>query len=192
MLVHLSRKSWHAKYYKWVKGYYPTYKFKSLCPYFWTLVFFILCFPLILLWKVITSVLILTVAEPIGNYIDTRLKKKYNKPYKEPSKFRKWWDRNEDVIGKWIGRIWIGFLIGLILFIIGLGIYSLFVEKGAKMGLIYIFAFIGLCTFSAVVGYGIVTFSDSEFWRIMKGMGYSVKNKACPMIKWDEPIKNEV
>lgn len=185
MLVHLTKSSWHAKYYKWVKGFYPTYEFKSLCPYFWTLVFYILCSPLILLWKVITSV-------PIGNYIDTRLKKKYNKPYKEPSKVSKWWDRNADVIVTWVGKIWIGIWIGILLLLIGFGIYRLFVEKGTKMTLIYIFAFIGACTISLLLGYAITTFSDSDAWRIIKGMGYSVKNKVCPMIKWDEPIKNEI
>ena len=51
MLVSLSRHSWHSKYYNFVKGYYPTYEFKSLCPYFWTIVSFILLLPVILIWK---------------------------------------------------------------------------------------------------------------------------------------------
>ena len=51
MLVNLSRSSWHSKYYNFVKGYYPTYEFKSLCPYFWTIVTLILLLPVILIWK---------------------------------------------------------------------------------------------------------------------------------------------
>jgi hypothetical protein len=186
MLVNLSRTSWHSKYYNFVKGYYPTYEFKSLCPYFWTIVSFILLLPVILLWKGLKSLLKLTV-KPIQKAIIHGVGKAVSEPYvkKEPSKFSKWFKRNEITIGKWVGRIYFGFLAIAALVILVAATIQLFKDKGAWMGLVYIFAWIGVLATSVFTIFGIVHFFETDTWDMIKGMGYSIKNKVCPMIKWD-------
>ena len=183
MLVNLSRNSWHSKYYNFVKGNYPTYDFKSLCPYFWTIVSYLLLSPVIVFWKIFKA---LTV-KPIQKAIYRGVEKSLSEPYKrkEPSKFWKWYEKNDDNIGKWFGRIYFGFL-GLIVVVVIIGaIIQLFNDKGACMGIIYIFAWIGALVTSVFVIWGIISFFETDAWRAVKGMSYSVKNKVCHMIKWD-------
>lgn len=184
MLVNLNRHSWHSEYYNFVKGHYPTYEFKSLCPYFWTIVSFILLSPVILTWKLIKH---LTV-KPIQKAIIYGVGKAVSEPYekKEPSKVRQWFTKNDKKIGEWFGRIYFGSL-GIILIIVIIGsIIELFKQKGAWLGFIYIFAFIGLIVTTVFVLWGIISFFETDLWRMIKGMGYSVKNKVCPMIVWDK------
>ena len=69
------------------------------------------------------------------------------------------------------------------------GIIELFKQKGAWLGFVYIFAWIGVTVTCILIIWLIVEFFSSDTWEMFKGMGYSVKNKVCPMIKWDE--KNE-
>jgi hypothetical protein len=193
MQVSLSRHSWHARYYKWVKGYYPTYEFKSLCPYFWAIVSFILLLPVFLLWKGFKLLLNSTV-EPIHKGIVSVVGKSVSEPYKknEPGKFRQWYDRNDKKIGEWFGRIYFGFM-GLILLIILVGsIIKLFQEKGAWLGFIYIFAFIGAFTTIVFVIWGLISLFETDTWRMIKGMAYSTKNKVCPMIQWDKNESSEL
>jgi hypothetical protein len=189
MQVSLSRHSWHAQYYKWVKGYYPTYEFKSLCPYFWTLVSFIFLLPVFLLWKGM-KLLLKTTVNPIQKGIVSVVGKAVSEPYekKEPSKVRQWFTKNDKKIGKWFGRIYFG-LLGLMFLIVLIGsIIELFQKQGAWLGFIYIFAFIGAFTTSIFVIWGLISFFETDVWNIIKGMVYSTKNKVCPMIQWD---KNE-
>lgn len=183
MLVNLNKNSWHSKYYNFVKGYYPTYEFKSLCPYFWTIVSFILLSPVIVLWKVFKY---LTV-KPIQKAIIYGVGKAVSEPYKkkEPSKFFNWWTKNEELIGKWFGKIYFGSLGLIVVAVLIKAIIELFVSKGTWLGFVYIFAFIGGITVSVFIIWGIISFFETDTWRAVKGMGYSVKNKVCPMIKWD-------
>lgn len=186
MLVNLSRNSWHSKYYKFVKGYYPTYEFKSLCPYFWTIVGFILLLPVILLWKGIKSLSRLTI-KPIQKAIVYGVGKAVSEPYenKEPNKLSKWFIRNERTINKWFGRIYFGFLVLILLIMIVAGIIQLFKDRGAWMAFVYIFSFIGVLGTLTFSVFGLVQFFETDTWNMIKGMGYSIKNKVCPMIKWD-------
>lgn len=186
MLVNLSRTSWHSKYYNFVKGYYPTYEFKSLCPYFWTIVSFILLLPVILLWKGLKSLLKLTV-KPIQKAIVYGVGKAVSEPYEKrnPSKLSKWYKRNEKNINTWFGRIYFGILALMLLVCLVGGIIQLFKEKGAWQGIIIIFAWIGVITTCVFTIWGLISFFETDTWRMVKGMGYSVKNKVCPMIKWD-------
>ena len=181
MEISLSRDAWHAKYYNFVKGDYPTNKFKSLCPYFWTMVTLILLSPVIVSWKVFSR---LTVT-PIGKAIDYSITKSLSKPYKEPTKISKWYDRNGEKIGEWFGKIYLT-TIGLIsLIILIVGIVTLFKENGVWLGFVYILAFIGglVSLFSLI--WMVISFSDTDSWKMIKGMMYSTKNKVCPMITWE-------
>jgi low affinity Fe/Cu permease len=190
MLVNLSRNSWHSKYYNFVKGYYPNYEFESLCPYFWTIVSLILLLPVILIWKGLKSLLKLSI-KPIQKAIVYGVGKAVSEPYvkREPSNFSKWFKRNDNVINKWFGRIYFGSLMLMLLVVVVGGIIELFKQKGAWLGFVYIFACIGVTATCFLIIWLIVEFFSSDTWEMVKGMGYSVKNKVCPMIKWDE--KNE-
>lgn len=189
MLVKLSRNSWHSRYYKWVKGYYPTDEFKSVCPYFWTIVSFLGLFPLIALWKGFNFIFKILIEKPLEGAIERSFERKLNQKKKESSKFSKWFDKNGDTLGKWVGYIWFGFM-GLILLF---WIVIQFIESTKKFGiwvtLVYVLAIIGGLTVSILIGAGINSFRESDTWSMIKGMLYSIKNKACPMIKWDVPTK---
>ena len=43
--------SWHAKYYHWITGNNANEVFKTMCPYFWTMIFFIILSPFVILTK---------------------------------------------------------------------------------------------------------------------------------------------
>lgn len=189
MEISLSRNSWHAKYYNFVKGYYPTYEFKSLCPYFWTILTLILLSPVIVLWKVINRLVI----KPIGGTINHTIHKALSqpsKPRKEPSKFSKWYDRNDKKIGIWFARIYFGLMIFLLIFGLTVGIINLLHAKGTWLGIIYIFAGIGGLTTSVFLIWMIISFFETDIWKMIKGMMYSTKNKVCPMITWKTDENN--
>jgi hypothetical protein len=184
MEISLSRNAWHAKYYNFVKGYYPTYDFKSLCPYFWTMVTLILLSPVIVLWKVFNRLTVKPV-DKVMSYLTNEAFNQPSKPRKEPSKISKWYDRNGEKIGEWFGKIYLitmG-LISLIIFIFG--IVTLFQENGAWLGFVYIFAFIGAFVSLVLLIWMVISFTDTDSWKMIKGMVYSTKNKVCPMITWE-------
>lgn len=188
MIVKLNSRSWHGMYYNWVKGHYPTYDFKSICPYFWTIVSLIVCFPLILIWKIFKFTLRKVVLNPMERAIEKSFDKALREPSsprKVPSKASKWWDKNSSTIGKWVERIWIGILIAMVLFVIVMSIIDLFKHKGTWMAFVYIFAFIGVIVTVLLAGFGVGEFIQSDTWSMIKGMLYSAKNKVCPMISWN-------
>ena len=118
MEISLSRHSWHAKYYNFVKGHYPTYEFKSLCPYFWTILTLLLLSPVIVLWKVFNKLVI----KPVGSAINYTIHKALSqpsKPRKELSKFSKWYDRRREKIGEWFGKVYL-ITMGLIALILSI------------------------------------------------------------------------
>ena len=181
MEISLSRSSWHAKYHNFVKGYYPTYEFKSLCPYFWTIVLFILLSPVIVLWKVFSR---LTV-KPFGKVInywesESGVFNQPSKHSKEPSKFSKWCGRYDKNFGTWLLRIYFGLMVSLLIF----AIITFFEEMGFWLGITYIFAGIGGLTTLLLSVWGLLSFFENDSWKMIKGMAYSIKNKVCPMITW--------
>jgi len=180
MLVNLSRSSWHSKYYNFVKGYYPTYEFKSLCPYFWTIVTLILLLPVILIWKGFKTF----VVTPTKKIVKVVKKEPKYKPYKEPTKFVKWYQRNDSKITKGFQYLYFGLMGGLLVLMLSVGVYNLFSTEGFLMGVIYIFAGIGVLTTTVLTVWGIISFFETDTWTMIKGMSYSIKNKVCPMITW--------
>lgn len=50
-LYRFSNTSWHVKLFTWIYGKNPTSTFNTMCPYFWSMVFTLLFFPLILVIK---------------------------------------------------------------------------------------------------------------------------------------------
>ena len=181
MLVNLSRSSWHSKYYNFVKGYYPTYEFKSLCPYFWTIVTLILLLPVILIWKGFKT-FVVTPTKKIAKVV--KKEPKY-KPYKEPTKFVKWCQKNDSKITIGFQYLYFGLMGGLLVLMLSVGVYNLFSTEGFLMGVIYIFAGIGALTTTVLTVWGIISFFETDTWTMIKGMSYSIKNKVCPMITWE-------
>jgi hypothetical protein len=181
MLVNLSRSSWHSKYYNFVKGYYPTYEFKSLCPYFWTIVTLILLLPVILIWKGFKTF----VVTPTKKIVKVVKKEPKYKPYKEPTKFVKWCQKNDSKITKGFQYLYFGLMGGLLVLMLSVGVYNLFSTEGFLMGVIYIFAGIGVLTTTVLTVWGIISFFETDTWTMIKGMSYSIKNKVCPMITWE-------
>jgi hypothetical protein len=192
MEISLSRHSWHAKYYNFVKGYYPTYEFKSLCPYFWTIVTLILLSPVIVIWKVLKPLIKGTI-KSAGNVIAISVGKvlsQPSKPRKKPSKFSKWYDRNGKKIGEWFGKIYL-ITMGLIALIVMIGsIVNMFHVTGAWLGFVYIFAIIGGLVSLILLIWMVISFFETDSWKMIKGMIYSTKNKVCPMLTWKTDENN--
>lgn len=194
MLVNLSKKSWHAKYYKWVTGYYPTYKFKSLCPYFWTIVLYVVSSPVILLWELSGKILDYVFVKPL-EMVDKQIRKrsfekrlKSQSLEKKESKIRTWWNKNDEKILNIISNIWTGLILLGILSWILYGAYKIYTKEGGLYLLVFICCLVGAFTILFLIISGILAFFDSQTWDMIKGMIYSVKNKVCPMIKWEEQL----
>ena len=50
-LYSFSKSSWHVRFFEWLFNENPTYRYKTMCPYFWTYVLIVLFLPLILVVK---------------------------------------------------------------------------------------------------------------------------------------------
>lgn len=183
MLVDLSSNSWHSKFYTWVTDAKPNKKFKSICPYFWTIVFYLLSSPVILLFKGFIRGLVVII-----HYSEKRaaLKSELKKPEKKQSKLSKSLSKiNFDKLYKWAGRIYLGVIISFLLFLFGYLIYEKVMAKGWIHTLILLsFALAALIVLTGLI-YGFIKFFESDTWNMVKGMGFSFKHKVCPMINWD-------
>ena len=192
MQISLSRNSWHAQYYNWVKGYYPTYEFKSLCPYFWTIVTYLLLFPVFLTWKGLKLVMNHAVI-PTKNVVTSSFKKSDSdsEVKKEPSKLVKWYEKNDKKIVNFFAYTYFGSMLLFLLLVLVSVLIKSFTDNGFWMTMVYIFSVIGGLTTLVLCIWGIITIFETETWKMIKGMSYSVKNKVCPMIEWknDETIK---
>jgi uncharacterized membrane protein len=71
-----------------------------------------------------------------------------------------------------------------------MALIQLFREKGAWMSFVYIFAWIGVTVTTIFVIWGIISLFETDTWKMIKGMSYSIKNKVCPMIVWEEKNEN--
>jgi hypothetical protein len=98
---------------------------------------------------------------------------------KEPSKFSK-------LFRKILPIIYFGFVGLLSLFCIFMMIVNLFKQKGVWLGFVYLFSVIGMLVVLLCIIWLIISFFETDIWKMIKGMGYSVKNKVCPIIKWDK------
>jgi hypothetical protein len=185
MIVNLNRNSWHSKFYKFVKGYYPTFVFKSLCPYFWTIISFIVFLPLILLYK-IGKTSTNTVTTQVNKLNLTKKPKESFVVVKPPSKISVWWNKRQKIIIKTICVIYLTLTGLFLLYMLGLGLLILFKEKGIWMTFIHIFAFIGAFFTTMLAIWGIASFFMTDTWKMIMGMIYSSKNKVCPAIDWED------
>jgi hypothetical protein len=80
---------------------------------------------------------------------------------------------------------------GLIALIVIIGsIVILFQEKGAWLGFVYIFAIIGGLVSLILLIWMVISFFETDSWKMIKGMMYSTKNKVCPMITWKTDENN--
>jgi hypothetical protein len=152
----------------------------------------ILLLPAILIWKGIKSIVKGTV-KSAGNVIASSVDKVFSqpiKPHKAPSKFSKWYSRNGDKIGEWFSKIYL-ITVGLMaLTLLIVGIVTLFQENGAWLGFVYIFAFIGAFVSLVLLIWMVISFFETDSWKMIKGMIYSTKNKVCPMITWKNDEDN--
>jgi len=76
-LYNFNKDAWHVKFFLWIYGINPVYRFKSMCPYFWSYVLTILFLPLILVIKLFGKS-----GTKFMNYLHEYKNNKYNKRYK--------------------------------------------------------------------------------------------------------------
>ena len=191
MLVTISDKSWSSKYYKWVTGVNASKRFKSLCPYFWTLFVYIVFSPFILTIKGIGYLFENLLIKPMVKKLEKDFDNS-NFRSKKQSKVSEWWDDKGDTVLEYFGKTMMVFFILFVVFILVLSFIDTVRKSGLFMTLVYFFAIIGAIGTFTLVSVGIGSFFESDTWNIIKGMFYSVKNKVCPIIKWtDTPPKPE-
>ena len=173
MKVTLHKNSWHVNLYRWVTGENPTYNFKSICPYFWTTIAFVLISPLILIFKGLKLII-------------NKLKKSSNLKTEESkkSKIAVWYDKNANRMFKWTLNLYLGICILILLSGFFLYLYKSVKKFGLLMTLFGMFSIIGAFTVMLLIVYLISSFFESDIWSSIKGMIYSQKNKVCPMIEW--------
>jgi hypothetical protein len=147
----------------------------------------ILLSPVIVIWKVLKPLIKGTI-KSAGNVIAISVDKVFShpsKPHKEQSKLSKWYDRNGEKIREWFGKIYL-ITMGLIALIALITlIVILFQENGAWLGFVYILAFIGGLVSLILLIWMVISFFETDSWKMIKGMMYSTKNKVCPMITWE-------
>ena len=143
MLVTISDKSWSSKYYKWVTGVNASKRFKSLCPYFWTLFVYIVFSPFILTIKGIgyffENLLIKPMVKKLEKDFDNS-----NFRSKKQSKVSEWWDDKGDTVLEYFGKTMMVFFILFVVFILVLSFIDTVRKSGLFMTLVYTFAIIGV------------------------------------------------
>lgn len=182
--VTLSRSAWHVKFFTWATGSAP--KWNNLCPYFWSLVSLLIISPLLLLWKIVKLIFkgLVLIVKAVAKTIPEKPEKEY--VYKEPTPQSIKRLQIFGSIQKWIGRIFITLYFSLIVIAIGMGLYQLFMTKGALISLTYIFAFIGVIAVSVAILWGLFSYFESDTHEMVKSMFIAKKQKYCPHINWKE------
>lgn len=179
MQITLNKDSWHFKYYSWVKD--NDNAPKSLCPYFWTMVVFIVFSPLILFFK------------GVGFLISKLPERKSNKvkvlTEEEQLRLRKREQRIERIV-EVIGKILFGIFLLAGMVLVSVLLYS-GVKKVGILGVVRsIFTIVGMW---ATVYFIIDRWVENNWGRkiihskviqIPVTMIKSIYNKACPIIKW--------
>lgn len=167
MLITLSKNSWHYKYYTWVYGERPEHK--SICPYFWGILFTVLITPLTLFVKGIGFLI-----ELIG---DSRAGDAMGDFFERPAVAK---------TANVIGTILMGLFILFMALIIGSGLYHLFTTHTIGDAFTIIGIIVGvLAAFFGIIVAGIYFFT-SDTWDLITGMAYGIKNKVCPMLKFKD------
>ena len=180
MEVNLKKESWHFRLNRWSLRKDPHHW--SLCPYFWLTV-----------WHMITFLpsLPFRAVEGLGDRLvsGTKIEGPINRTFDrimmadEP----KWMQR----LGKWFDRsttvgikIWLGFIGSLVLLSFGSVIWT-----EGWIGLLKILMLIGGMLIGLVLvaflTIGMGTITESDAWKMCKGMWRSFIDKACPGINWE-------
>lgn len=180
----LNLNSWHAKYYKLVLDRNPP---KSLCPYFWTMVVFVVFAPIVLLAHYViewTSTLFDKMR------INSEIKKaiKPRKPY-DAEKERKKQIRTERGL-EVFGKILIILGITSFVFFIGMLIFTTLKHVGFWNTIISTFFLVGVFTTLYHITKAMVDnrvgrkMMNSSFIQIPIEMVIAVYTKACPIVTW--------
>lgn len=184
MQVTFNKSSWHTRYYKWI--FQKTELPKSLCPYFWSMVAGVLLFPFFLFIKIVVY------------FIDKSWEKKMKRTEEENERRRK---RSKliEKIAIIIGKILLGFLIGLVLLIIGVLIYDGVNKVGWLKVLESFLIIIGSIASFAGIIILIINISEpvgdffKRLWnsspiQTIRGMVSGFFEKVCPIINWTENL----
>ena len=179
MQITLNKESWHFKYYSWVRN--NENPPKSLCPYFWSMVVFIVFSPFIIVGKCLTIFL--------TKVIEKRLDKVSHRTPEERTKAIKWENRIEKTL-ETTGKIILSLSVLFIVVLFCLLFYHTVQEVGIFGLLNGIFVIIGVLT---VIYFIVDKWVEKRFGRkiirskviqIPVEMVKSIYNKACPMINW--------
>lgn len=164
MLITLSKNSWHYKYYTWVHGEKPYHK--SICPYFWEILFTVLTTPLTLFIKGLIFLIKLICDSRAGDAI--------GEFFVRPAVAK-----TSNVIRNTL----IGLFFLWMAIIIGFGLYFFFTTH--PLGEIFIIIAITLGVIAVLFGVIIVgVYFDT--WNLITGMAYGIKNKVCPMLTFKD------
>lgn len=182
MQITLSTTNWLARYYYWVRGAYPT----TLCPYFWSMIIFIIGSPIIIALK---GIIFCLEHLPIPNntpkkiYTPEQLAKRYARGEKI--------DEILEIFGKIVLVLFLSVIAGLLIFVC----FKQISEVGLFQFLVGLFALIGVVISIILLMWGIIELDVFE--KISKSMIVQVPvqaisgayHKMCPRIFWITPEK---
>ena len=104
-----NKNSFHVKFFQWLWGVNPVYRYKTMCPYFWQYVGTILILPLILIYKSLSYV-ISPIRKQLDLYFEERDKLYIQSLYDEISKDmtleEKFRMSNRRCFKKYFSRMW--------------------------------------------------------------------------------------
>jgi len=187
MEADLNKDSWHQRLITWSEG--EVYQPSSLCPYWWTLV-----------WCLVSAIprYILRKIWAVLSYVGSKIWASFaymfevtGAPSAIEASFRKWDAKPQSATSKWfdhssknISKGIVGTLLGFIAFLLVMSI----IEHGWGPFLKFLLILIGSALALAVI-LGVAMFffwiGETDAWRMIKGMYYSVKEKVCPAINWN-------
>jgi hypothetical protein len=179
--------SWHFKYYKFVTG---NSKPKTLCPYFWSLVYLIplsvIIVPFILLFKLIGYSW--ERSEPKE---EEKLSKMSDLKQKEYFENKRKQNLRKEKIGTILGKVFVGVIIALVVLVIIIAIINtkftpiFWKELFIVIGIIGTICLVIWLLTKLIGGFSKWVKNTSGYQIFVRGID-AWYDKSCPLIKWEE------
>lgn len=181
MQINLNKESWHARYYRFASesDRLP----KSLCPYFWSLVFLLVTFPVIVLIKIVDHI--------VNTQWNSRQERLEKMDFETRESYFKREKKREEIMVK-SGKAFVGLLL-LFIGVVLVMVFAMAVEKlGWVKALLSFLGSLGGIFLFGYVWFIFITRAEIGEWlrkSIIVIMIRSAYEKACPLISWTKKAR---
>ena len=195
MKVTLKKNSWHFRYYRFLTlSDSPP---KTLCPYFWSLVFLTVALPVLLLAR-----LFVTVVEKAGEWESSKREARKNWSPDEWDEYYKERRKKQEIQSKKTEKIGKAFFVLAMIALASMLVYGIIVmvSEGGWLKFLIVLG-VGAAVAGILVGIlwllvnkgGLVIdwIRRSFVFNFFGGMISAAYNKACPMIDWQNETETQ-